>query len=371
MQIEGKLQEQNSSKQQPATMEIKDETYELYVDDTSVSQGSLESLSVSDRLGNTLRKVRHDSDGWVFVTSDNSVDKIYTNQKNFKARVYKLEGSFGLSIIAVVVIALLSYSFVVWGVPFVSKRIANSLPLETNKAIAKDALKNMDKYMLEKSNIPKERQEEIISHFNKKILPLVKDKHLEFKINFREWKMGGESIANAFALPSGEIVLTDKFVNLAQNNDELDSVILHEVGHVVHRHSLQSIIQGTFVSTLSTMVIGDSSGIGDLATGLGSLMINSKYSRGHESEADRYAFTKMLEAGIDPHSFTVIMNKMTAGEDNDKKESDTEDDTDIIGYFSSHPPTPLRTKIAEAYSRCFKEKRVKCTVDSKGNLDEK
>jgi len=261
--------------------------------------------------------------------------------------------------------------FVMWGVPVVSGKIANALPLETNKAIAKGALENMDKYMLSKSNISTQKQEEIRDHFNKKILPLVKDKRLEFRLNFRDWQMGGKSIANAFALPSGEIILTDKFIKLASNNDELDAVLLHEIGHVVHRHSLESIIQSTFISTLTTMVIGDSSGIGDIATGIGSLMINSKYSRSHESEADRYAFDKMLEASIDPHNFTIIMNKLTSDDSNKKKNQDKEDGIDVIGFFSSHPPTPLRTKTADAYSRCFKEKRAKCVVNSEGILDEK
>ena len=43
--------------------------------------------------------------------------------------------------------------------------------------------------------------------------------------------------------------------------------------------------------------------MGDMGIGLGSALVSSAYSRGHESEADKYAFDKMLKSGIDPKSF--------------------------------------------------------------------
>ena len=55
--------------------------------------------------------------------------------------------------------------------------------------------------------------------------------------------MGEVEIPNALAFPSGDIVLTDKFVQLSKNQDEIDSVLLHEMGHVVHRHGLEMLIE--------------------------------------------------------------------------------------------------------------------------------
>ena len=47
-----------------------------------------------------------------------------------------------------------------------------------------------------------------------------------------EFRHGGYIDANAFALPSGIIVMTDELVELAKSDDELISVLAHEIGHV-------------------------------------------------------------------------------------------------------------------------------------------
>jgi len=373
MEIIGRYQVQFSSKQEDARLKIDDGRYTLYVDNDDILSGEISQLNVSDRLGKTLRKVRK-GDEWVFITRDNRVDQIVLSPTHTQSRMHKMERSWSWVFGGVVVIALLTYSFIVWGLPYASEKIAYSLPLETNKVIAKDALKAMDEYMLSKSSLSKQRQKEIVEHFDKKIKPFINEEHLDIKLHFRDWKMGGESIANAFALPSGDVVLTDRFVNMTKNNDELDAVLLHEIGHVVHRDTLKSIIQSTFISTAVAMATGDASGFGDVASGLGSMMLQSKYSREIESAADVYAFDKMLVIGIDPHSFSVIINRISGGspmemnkqkkikKDNNKSKAESSGEG-MMSYFSSHPYTKNRMKIADAYSMCFKEKKVTCEVN--------
>jgi Zn-dependent protease with chaperone function len=120
------------------------------------------------------------------------------------------------------------------------------------------------------------------------------------------------------------------------------------------------LIEGTFVTVAVMMMTGDGSGMGDMGIGLGSALVSSAYSRGHESEADLYAFEKMLKAHIDPKSFSNIMNRMTSymtEDDNKTKESDEED---VLDYFSSHPSTQKRVDLANRYSECFKQGLTVC-----------
>ena len=59
-------------------------------------------------------------------------------------------------------------------------------------------------------------------------------------------------------------------------------------------------------------ISGDGTMLADMGIGLGSLLISSEYSRSHESEADLFAFEKMLILKIDPENFSSIMDKITS-----------------------------------------------------------
>lgn len=161
-------------------------------------------------------------------------------------------------------------------------------------------------------------------------------------------------------MPSGDVIVTDELIKLAKNQDEIDAILLHEIAHIVYRHGLQSVARASFIATISTVVIGDINAIADIGIGLGSLLIETNYSRDHESEADLFAFKKMSAAGIDPQIFIHIMQRIS-----DDKEVDTQDTQNkkLLGYFSSHPNTVDRNKIAEKYSLCF-QKQTSCDQES-------
>ena len=119
-----------------------------------------------------------------------------------------------------------------------------------------------------------------------------------------------------------------------------------------------------------------------MGVGLGSLLVSSNYSRGHEAEADLYAFEHMLVAKIDPQAFSDIMNRMTSymtelseskddegnKNDSDKKSNNKTADKgmknkdSIFDYLSSHPKTSRRVEIARQYSECFKKGLSTCDV---------
>ncbi len=122
------------------------------------------------------------------------------------------------------------------------------------------------------------------------------------------------------------------------------------------------VIQGVAVTTFVMLATGDNSAIVDTGLGLGSAMVSNHYSRSHETEADQYAFNKMLAAGMDPKSFTDILSRMT-GYSSAELESMTEADYDHADYLSSHPSTPERVAMAKKYSECFQKKLSTCIVE--------
>lgn len=60
---------------------------------------------------------------------------------------------------------------------------------------------------------------------------------------FRSWPHG----PNAFALSDGTVIVLDSLVEMATTPAELDSILLHEVGHVYHQHVMESVVQSALI----------------------------------------------------------------------------------------------------------------------------
>jgi len=365
LRIKGQWYPQGSAAKLAATFLCQHDRYTLEIEDGQSFYGMLETIDVSSRLGKIERKVTFE-DGSVFATNDNdAVDALIKPLGNSSGFLHSLESKISWVLVALIITIFAGYGFFKWGVPWASTQIAHALPQKTNELIAANTLNFLDKYMFEESELDASRQEKIRTHFFSNLVPLEDDMDITYTLHFRNWNDGGVSIPNAFALPSGDIILTDKFVELSKLQNEMDSVLLHEMGHVAHRHSLQRVIQATFVTTAVMLIAGDTSGIADMGLGLGSLLVSSNYSRGHESEADEYAFKKMLMAKIDPNHFSTIMERMTdymevemGQEEDDKKQ--TEEEKEWLDYLSTHPSTEQRIEQAQRYSDCFKRGLTAC-----------
>lgn len=164
-------------------------------------------------------------------------------------------------------------------------------------------------------------------------------------------------VANAFALPSGEIVITDSLIALAKNQAEIDSILLHEMGHVEYRHSLRQLIESSALSLGVLLIIGDPSALNSLLIGLPTFLVNNHYSRTHESEADEYAFKKMLKAKIDPIVFSHIMDRLEKQGLTEAEIKELEDDngSNVSEYLSTHPNTVERMQNAKRYSEQYQQ----------------
>lgn len=381
MLIRGRFFHKDSAAQLDANLKLVNDTYRLLVSDGTSFEGVTSTIQVSDRLGNVERKLTFDEIG-VFATSDNdAIDRHLGAQKPSSTLLHAIESRLVFVAIALVVTVTTTLSFFKWGVPWIGHTVAHALPVETNELIAQHTLEFFDEYIFDTTEVDADRASEIRQHFVQSLLPLDEsNKDINYTIHFRKWGDDDFQVPNALALPSGDIILTDKFVELVEDQDEMDSVLLHEMGHIVHRHSLEMLVEATLLTVFVTLIVGDVSGIADLGVGLGSLLITSKYIRDHETEADTYAFEKMLKAGIDPEAFSRIMNRMEAYVSGRSKECDGDDcdsqsDTEVdvvdkssqpkkntLDYFSTHPSTADRVRRAQQYSACFKNKLVQCEI---------
>jgi len=123
---------------------------------------------------------------------------------------------------------------------------------------------------------------------------------------------------NAFAAPGGLVFFYSGLIEKMGNEDQLVSVLAHEIGHVVSRHIAQQMEKGTKVSILSllTGIAGIALGVPGLSEGLlvGSLAAgqatNLHYSRENEEQADRLSFGWMQQMHRDPSALEDMLKTM-------------------------------------------------------------
>ena len=141
--------------------------------------------------------------------------------------VHWLESRWQVALGSVAGVVIITVAFLVWGVPAIANWAAGVMPASMDRAIGAGSLEVLDRVAFEKSNLPKARQRELKAMFTHMTAPL--DDGHDYELELRD---GGGLGANAFALPSGIVVMTDQLVELSKSDDELRAVLAHEIGHV-------------------------------------------------------------------------------------------------------------------------------------------
>lgn len=293
----------------------------------------LTEIDISERVGNIPRILRF-PDGAQFDTTDNDgVDAALARFRRGRGSrlLHLLESHLGFVAVAVVVMVATSYGFVRWGIPYFSKVAAFSVSAETAASLDQGALDLLDKAFFEPSKLDAATQERLRARFT--AMAAEQETGFRYELHFRE---GGKIGPNAFALASGAIVMTDELVKLARHDDELVSVLAHEIGHVVHRHSLRRVFQSSSVALIGTLLTGDVSGPAAIVVALPTILVELQYSQAFEREADDYSLHWLRAHGVDPAHFKRIMLRLeTAHGGGD----------DTPSFFSTHPATQERVKL--------------------------
>lgn len=292
-------------------------------------------LAVSPRVGNTSRFITFD-DGAQFETIDNDAVNAALKYGGRRTGVlHALESRLHYIVPALFVVIVASVLLIRDGVPVLSDFLATHLPAGTSRYLADKTLEGLDERFFKTSRLPAERREDLQRRFEQIVgeLPAGARESFAFRLLFRQSEPLG---ANAFALPSGTVVVTDALVSLARNDEELAAILAHEIGHVVHRHGLRHVIRNSLLSVLIIWITGDASGASTFIASLPALLINLQYSRDFEREADEYSLQYLLAHGISPRHFICIMQRLEA------KDGDA---GNAPAFLSTHPAAGERLEM--------------------------
>ena len=287
MKIKAKLYDGYTSKEHSVEIEFtKDKRLKIASHNIDLP---LNEVIIKSRLGNTPRLIELPNGIRCKSSQNDEIDKILDNLNIKNSPIHKLERSWKLALGSLIAIAIFIFFMLTIGADTTANFLANKLPQNMLNSASKETLKQLDKQYLHKSNLSNERKAQIIKLFKKLTN---NDKH--YRLHFRSSpKMG----PNAFALPSGDIVLIDELVFLDKDPNLYGvlGVLAHEKGHYVYKHSLKGLIKGTIVTALVSYFTGD---ISFVVTTLPTALITTKYSRDYETQADTYAKSELKRLNI-------------------------------------------------------------------------
>jgi Zn-dependent protease with chaperone function len=325
MRIEALLYDGKTSKEHRVKIEFSyDRRVRIYSHNIDVA---LEDIEIESRLGNTPRVLEFPNGIRCKSRENDKIDDILFKFDIKKSKTHKIESSWGLSIGAVVVTTIFIWFMLTTGANFTANIIASILPKDTLRDVSISTLEKLDRAYLTPSKLSEHNKSIIQAHFNR----LIEGRERDYRLHFRSSKSMG---ANAFALPSGDIVLTDELVSLSRDEKFRDilGVLAHEKGHVIHKHSLRMGIKTAISGVIIGYITGD---ISILATAIPTILINSRYSREFEREADRYAIQELQKLDV---STKYIAQLFIALEEKHKRDSNSS----AISIISSHPLTKER-----------------------------
>lgn len=204
--------------------------------------------------------------------------------------------------------------------PPVADGMARRMPASSLDVLSQTAEGWLENGVFEPSQLPPERIAELRLLLSGLDLPVASDR-LRLEVR-RSPRLG----ANAIALPSGLIVITDELVQLSTDDRALTGILAHEVGHIEARHALRRIIQDSSVGMVVAGLLGDVNGAVLMVP---TAFLSMRHSREFEDEADTFAIDVLTRMGVSLLPMADLLGRLdTSGSEG--------------GYLSTHPPTPAR-----------------------------
>jgi predicted Zn-dependent protease len=163
--------------------------------------------------------------------------------------------------------------------------------------------------------------------------------------------LADQETINAFALPGGQMFITEALLVRIETEGQLAGVMAHEIGHVVARHASQQIAKQQLTQGLTGAAViaaydpndPRSQGAAQVALLVGQL-VNMRFGREDELESDRLGVQFMSDAGYDPRSMLRVMEILAQSSEGPRPPE----------FFSTHPnPENRLARIQEAIDAQF------------------
>ncbi len=293
-------------------------------------------LDIKPKLGQLNREILIAEIGLLVCPPTAALDQWLDGKSG--TSVFNMESKKRWVLTSILLVPLLIYGLFAHLLPFTAIHLAQYVPMPIKQAASQQTLAALDYTFLSESELNK-KQQELISQSFREIIEQVETDGLVIDVQFR---YSDEFGPNAFALPDGTIVFTDQIIELMDYDQQLlDAILLHEIGHVKHNHSMRMVAESMFATMAITYFFGDLSGAIEAFFGIGTTVVQNSFSQAHEWEADNFALSQLNQVNRSPEDFAQAMEKLASllGEAEGEH-----------SWLSSHPMMRARIENAQNYS---------------------
>lgn len=195
---------------------------------------------------------------------------------------------------------------------------------------------------------PDAQARETVKRVGRKIVDASDADQTAYQFDFH--LLADRNTVNAFALPGGQVFITEALYRLLSSEDELAGVLGHEIGHVVGRHSSEQIAKSKLFDGLTTAAVlatsdGQSTGNVQLAR-LINQVVTTKYGRDDEIESDRLGVKFLIQTGYKPEALLRVMEVLKKAGGGGAPE-----------WMSTHPSPENRSEIIKSEIERLKRER--------------
>ncbi|KAL6635087.1 hypothetical protein ACP70R_027758 [Stipagrostis hirtigluma subsp. patula] len=143
-----------------------------------------------------------------------------------------------------------------------------------------------------------------------------------------------DDIVNAMCLPGGKIVVFTGLLDKFRAEAEVATVLGHEVGHAIARHSAEQITRNMWFAILQIVIL-QFIYMPDLVNTMSTLLLRLPFSRRMEIEADHIGLLLLAAAGYDPRVAPGVYEKL----------GKIGGDSALNNYLSTHPSSKKRAQL--------------------------
>jgi len=166
-----------------------------------------------------------------------------------------------------------------------------------------------------------------------------------------------EPMINAFAFPDGFIGFNSGLILNSQTEEELASVLAHEIAHVNQRHgarrdeSLSKLALPSIAASLASILLGGAAGPALISAAYMQTYLD--FTRAHEKEADSVGMQTLSNAGFNPHGMPSFFERL--------QQKNRYRTGEMPEFLRTHPVTANRIADARARAEQLPKKAVKDT----------
>lgn len=229
-------------------------------------------------------------------------------------------------------------TFIFAVIPYMATRLAHSTPIQTEQQIGENLASQV---MLILRPCKNDRAHAILEPV---VQEFARAGGIEHNVKLTLLRT---SMANALALPGGQMMATRGFLDAVDNDQEAFwAVVSHELAHVKNRDGMVALYRNLGLSTLLEIVTGGS-GAAQQAILVGGQITNLSYTRSQERAADELAYEIMERMSLNPAALGRALDALV-GTTNHSHKDGSHVDFKWPEWLQTHPDTDGRIERAMA-----------------------